>query len=74
MRLPFVIAAVIGLMSMANAQNSEERDLGLRGDRFKPLTYDQLTPDQKTMVEHLLAGERGGVNGPRTRSSRSRPA
>lgn len=64
MRLPFVIAAVIGLMSMANAQNPEKRDLGLRGDRFKPLTYDQLTPDQKTMVEHLLAGERGGVNGP----------
>lgn len=64
MRFPFVIAGVIGLVSMANAQTPEKRDLGLRGDRFKPLTYDQLTPDQKTMVEHLLAGERGGVNGP----------
>jgi len=49
---------------MANAQNPAPRDLNLRGDRFKPLTYDQLTPEQKTMVEHLFAGERGGMNGP----------
>ena len=64
MRPQFVIAAVIGLMSMANAQTPATRDLNLRGDRFKPLTYDQLTPEQKTMVEHLFAGERGGMNGP----------
>jgi 4-carboxymuconolactone decarboxylase len=64
MRLQFAIAAVIGLMSMANAQTPATRDLNLRGDRFKPLTYDQLTPEQKTMVEHLYAGERGGMNGP----------
>jgi 4-carboxymuconolactone decarboxylase len=64
MRLQFVIAGVIGLMSMANAQTPATRDLNLRGDRFKPLTYDQLTPEQKTMVEHLFAGERGGMNGP----------
>jgi 4-carboxymuconolactone decarboxylase len=49
---------------MANAQTPATRDLNLRGDRFKPLTYDQLTPEQKTMVEHLYAGERGGMNGP----------
>jgi 4-carboxymuconolactone decarboxylase len=59
-----VIAGVIVLMSMANAQNPATRDLNLRGDRFKPLTYDQLTPEQKTLVEHLMAGERGGMNGP----------
>jgi len=64
MRLQFVIAGVIGLISMANAQTPATRDLNLRGDRFKPLTYDQLTPEQKTMVEHLFAGERGGMNGP----------
>lgn len=64
MRLQFVIAGVIGLMSMANAQTPATRDLNLRGDRFKPLTYDQLTPEQRTMVEHLYAGERGGMNGP----------
>jgi 4-carboxymuconolactone decarboxylase len=64
MRLYLIIAGVIGLMSMANAQTPATRDLNLRGDRFKPFTYDQLTPEQKTMVEHLLAGERGGMNGP----------
>jgi 4-carboxymuconolactone decarboxylase len=40
------------------------KDLGLRGDRFKPLTTGQLTPEQRKMVEHLLAGERGRVTGP----------
>jgi len=63
MRLKFFIPAVLAL-SMANAQAPTTRDLNLRGDRFKPLTYDQLTPEQKTMAEHLLAGERGGLNGP----------
>lgn len=63
-RFHLVIAGVIVLTSMANAQNPAPRDLNLRGDRFKPLTYDQLTPEQKTMVEHLFAGERGGMNGP----------
>ena len=37
----------------------------LRGNRFKPLSYDQLTPPQKKMIEHLLAGERrGSTDGP----------
>ena len=64
MRLHLVTAGVIALMGMANAQTPVTRDLNLKGDRFKPLTYDQLTPEQKTMVEHLFAGERGGMNGP----------
>ena len=64
MRRHSVIAGVIALMGMANAQTPATRDLNLKGDRFKPLTYDQLTPEQKTMVEHLFAGERGGMNGP----------
>jgi 4-carboxymuconolactone decarboxylase len=64
MRLHSVIAGVIALMGMANAQTPATRDLNLKGDRFKPLTYDQLTPEQKAMVEHLFAGERGGMNGP----------
>jgi len=39
--------------------------LNLRGDRFKPLRYDQMTPEQKTMMDHLLAGERkGSTTGP----------
>lgn len=63
-RLLIAISSVISLVSMANAQAPANRDLKLRGDRFKPLTWDQLTPEQKTMVEHLLSGERGGMNGP----------
>jgi 4-carboxymuconolactone decarboxylase len=52
------------LSSLAIAQTSTKTDLNLRGDRFKPLTAGQLTPEQKTMVDHLLSGERGGLNGP----------
>jgi 4-carboxymuconolactone decarboxylase len=40
------------------------RDLHLVGDRFKPLVYEQMTPEQKMMTDHLLNGERGGMNGP----------
>ena len=43
---------------------AQSPEIHLRGDRFKPLTYDTMTPEQKTMVQHLLAGERGGTNGP----------
>jgi len=64
MRLSACSAAVLVLLGVAQAQAPATRDLKLRGDRFKPLTYDQLTPEQKTLVEHLYAGERGGMNGP----------
>ncbi len=40
------------------------RDLNLRGDRFKPLTWEQLTPAQKTMVDDVLSGARGSLGGP----------
>ncbi|HYL39096.1 MAG TPA: carboxymuconolactone decarboxylase family protein [Bryobacteraceae bacterium] len=63
MRVP-IVAAALTLVSLANAQAPVPRDLKLRGDRFKPLSYDQLTPEQKTLVEHLYAGERGGMSGP----------
>jgi len=40
------------------------RDIQLIGDRFKPLKWDEMTPAQKTMMEHLVAGERRGAGGP----------
>ena len=65
MRLPLRAAAVATLLLMANAQTPPPRDLHLRGDRFAPLTSDQLTPEQKTMLDHLLSGERrGSTDGP----------
>src|SRR5207248_2126808 len=47
-----------------SAQRPDPRSIRLRGNRFKPLTYDEMTPAQKTMVEHLLAGPRAGADGP----------
>src|SRR6185503_16558885 len=38
--------------------------LNLRGDRFKPLTSERLTPEQKTMVDDLLTGMRTSLDGP----------
>jgi 4-carboxymuconolactone decarboxylase len=38
--------------------------LNLRGDRFTPLTSEQLTPEQTTMVNDLLSGMRTSPDGP----------
>jgi 4-carboxymuconolactone decarboxylase len=57
-----VCAVFITLISLASAQApTSPPKLNLRGDRFKPLTYEQLDPAQKTMIEHLLASDRGGT-------------
>ena len=57
--------ALVGTaVAQAPAQRPDPRTIQLRGNRFKPLKYDEMTPAQKTMVEHLIAGPRGGVNGP----------
>ena len=58
-----LIAAVL-IVGTAIVVAQETRELNLRGDRFKPLTWEQLTPDQKTMVNSLLAGTRTSLNGP----------
>lgn len=39
-------------------------NLGLVGNRFKPLTWDQMTPEQQTMTLNLLNGPRRGLGGP----------
>jgi len=64
MRVHVLYVGIAVLSGLALAQAPATRDLHLRGDRFQPLTYDKLTAEQKTMVEHLFAGERGGMNGP----------
>jgi 4-carboxymuconolactone decarboxylase len=59
MKVHFISAAAAGLgvvVALALARPS----ISLRGDRFQPLTYEEMTPQQKTMIDHLLAGERGG--------------
>lgn len=58
-------AVVVTVVAQAPpAQRPDPRTIQLRGNRFKPLKYDEMTAAQKTMVEHLIAGPRGGVNGP----------
>src|SRR5277367_5103792 len=36
----------------------------LRGDRFKPLTYEEMTPEQKKLSDDLLNGPRHSMDGP----------
>jgi 4-carboxymuconolactone decarboxylase len=49
------------LSSFALAQTPTAPELHLRGDRFRPLTYSELTPGQKAMVDDMMTGERKGV-------------
>ena len=64
-----VICAVVALVTVTAAQapssgRPDPRTIRLRGDRFRPLTYDEMTPAQRTMIDHVLAGPRGSVDGP----------
>ena len=74
MRLQIFCAFVISLVEIASAQTPSSQapvnqapdphSLVLVGDRFKPLKYDEMTSEQKGMIDHLLAGERQGARGP----------
>jgi len=57
-------AGFTGLAGLAFSQSSKEPDLQMRGFRFPPLRYGEMTPEQKTMTDHILAGERGTMHGP----------
>ena len=63
MRLHTFLICVVAITVAAQTRVTPQ-NLKLVGDRFKPLKYDEMTPAQKTMVEHMLAGERGGMGGP----------
>jgi 4-carboxymuconolactone decarboxylase len=64
MRLSQLVGACLIALSIASAQKPTTDNLGLVGGRFAPLTYAEMTPAQKTMIDHLLAGERGNLGGP----------
>jgi 4-carboxymuconolactone decarboxylase len=64
MRFRFLLLGILALAAGVTAQTPTTTDLHLRGDRFKPLTASELTPEQKTLVDHLLSGQRGTLNGP----------
>jgi 4-carboxymuconolactone decarboxylase len=68
MRIQLILIGIFVLVSGAAAQapltSDLTTDLHLRGDRFRPLTASELTPEQKMLVDHLLGGERKSVEGP----------
>lgn len=60
-----VALAIVTVMTVTAAQTPtaprpDPRTIRLRGDRFAPLTWDAMTPAQRTFIEHLLTGPRGG--------------
>src|SRR5262245_1449392 len=63
----FVIALcllAVAVTILGQAPTPNPRDVQLAGDRFKPLKYDEMTSEQKTMFENLLKGPRRGAGGP----------
>ena len=65
------LVGLIGAMGVALAQNPgpsapvpDPNTVKLVGDRFKPLAYREMTPEQKKMFESLISGERRGAGGP----------
>lgn len=64
MRFSQLVCACVIAFGVASAQKPTTDNLGLVGGRFAPLTYAEMTPAQKTMIDHLLAGERGNLGGP----------
>src|SRR5213596_1443473 len=59
-----VVSLLAAGLVAAQTQPPNPRDVQLVGDRFKPLKYDDMTPEQKTMMDHLVSGERRGAGGP----------
>jgi 4-carboxymuconolactone decarboxylase len=63
-RLSAAGAAILAMLGIVNAQAPTTRDLHLRGGRFAPLSYDTMSPEQKKLVESILAGPRTSLDGP----------
>ena len=58
-----VVGCLVGGLVTVMAQNSRP-PLNLVGDRFKPLTYETMTPEQKAMTDHIMSGPRASMGGP----------
>jgi 4-carboxymuconolactone decarboxylase len=57
------LAALLFGATLLSAQ-APPPEFTMRGDRFPPLTWDMMTPDQRTMTRNVLEGPRGGLDGP----------
>lgn len=67
MKSPTALVLVLAMAALTSAQAPAKPDpktLKFRGDRFKPLTWDEMTPAQHKMLEDLVSGPRSGADGP----------
>lgn len=64
MRRPLLFVTALVIAASASAQEPDYANLDLVGNRFAPLTYDEMTPAQRTMTENILAGPRTAMGGP----------
>ena len=72
--MPYKVALVCGaaivvlmaslLLMAQHTPTPGTSNLVLVGDRFKPLTWETMSPPQKTMTMNLLTGPRRGMGGP----------
>ena len=61
--MKIALTIVLAVLLAAQAK-PDPKSIRFRGDRFKPLTWDEMSPAQRKMVEDLVAGPRSGANGP----------
>jgi 4-carboxymuconolactone decarboxylase len=61
MRRKFAWGALFALVGTAVAVAADMPPL--RGDRFKPLKLDEMTVEQKAVVDSIMSGPRGSMNG-----------
>ena len=66
-----IVTGVVAALAVAAVQNPgpaapkpDPNTVRMVGDRYKPLSYAEMTPAQKTMFENLISGERRGASGP----------
>jgi len=55
MKRAVLVGILVALVGAAVAQDSKTRDLKLAGDRFKPLTYETMTAEQRKMTDDVLS-------------------
>ena len=64
MRRPLLFVTALAIAASVSAQEPDHANLNLVGNRFDPLSYDDMTAAQRTMTENILAGPRTAMGGP----------
>jgi 4-carboxymuconolactone decarboxylase len=59
-----LIAGVIGALAGAGVVATAAPEFNTRGNRFKPLSYDELSPAQRAFADREIAGGRKPETGP----------